>query len=362
MEDKSYWVWLSSLPGIGSKRFSALIDHFGSAKAVFESSLPELKASRLIPAELADTISNNKSLERLNSYMKKVKDNDIDIICLSEEAYPENLKIIYDPPPVIYVRGALKEEDFLSIAVIGSRKASDYGLKTADKLSYELAQNGVTVISGMAMGIDSAAHNGALRAGGRTIAVFGCGLLHVHPKSGYALYKEIIKHGAVISEYPISYPARPEYFPARNRIVSGMSKGIVVVEAGLKSGTLITTDFALEQGRDVFAVPGNINSPGSKGTNDLIKNGAKLVDCVEDVLSELNINTSAAQKAQDPAKRADISSDEAKILNCIRDNGKNINEIVAITGMNVKNIMSVITIMEIKGLIIQTNSTYYLSI
>ncbi|MFZ5352095.1 MAG: DNA-processing protein DprA [Bacillota bacterium] len=360
MSDKKFSVWLTSLPGIGAKSSMALVKYFGSAEAVFESSYDDLIKSGVVTAEQANTIGNNKNIEKINSYMRCVKEHGIDIHIYNDTDYPENLKSIYDPPLVLYARGKIKKEDNLSVAIIGSRKASEYGLKTAEKLAYQLACEGVTIISGMALGIDSAAHRGALKAGGRTIAVFGCGLMHVYPRTGLSLCKDIIKNGAVVSEYPISFEARPEFFPARNRIVSGMSKAIIVVEAGLKSGTLITTDFALDQGRDVFAVPGSINSPNSKGTNNLIKNGAKLVDCVEDIIEELNIIKSDNTKNNNMLME-NISLEEATVLSCIKDIGRSIEEIIRITGIETKSLMSAITMMEIKGLIIQANGTYYLN-
>ena len=287
MRDLKYWVWLASLPGIGPRRFYDLIGRFETAENVFNSTAEELKSHGLIGDETVKLITSNRSIEKIDKYLKKVKDNGINVYLSNQHEYPANLKNIYDPPPILYSLGDLREEDRNSIAVVGSRKATEYGLKTAESLAQDLVQSGLTVVSGMALGIDAAAHRGAIKGGGRTIAVFACGVTNPHPKSNINLYREILINGAVVSEYPLGIQPIPGNFPARNRIISGLSLGTVIVEANVKSGSLITTDFALEQGREVFAIPGNINSPNSRGTNALIKNGAKLVDCIEDILCEL---------------------------------------------------------------------------
>ena len=259
MKDKKYSIWLSGLPKIGSKRYMVLINYFGSAKKVFESSREELIKSNIINEEMVDMIISKRDTDKIDRYLKKVKENDITVYTIDEEGYPENLKNIYDPPPVLYVKGKITEGDANSIAIVGSRKATDYGLKTAEQFGKELAEAGFTVVSGMALGIDSAAHRGALKAGGRTIAVFACGLNYIYPRSGLNLAKEIIKNGAIISEYPLGIEAIPQNFPARNRIIIGMVKGVLIVEANKKSGSLITGDFALEQERCICC-SGNINT------------------------------------------------------------------------------------------------------
>ncbi|MCQ1528013.1 DNA-processing protein DprA [Lutispora saccharofermentans] len=356
MEDKKYSLWLSGLPQIGSRRYTALIKYFGSAKRVFESSRNELFESGILNGKLIDLIISKRDIDKIDRYLKKVKENDIKVYTIDEESYPQNLKNIYDPPPVLYVRGNIESGDECAIAVVGSRKASDYGLKTGERLGMELAEAGITVISGMALGIDSAAHRGALKAGGRTIAVFACGLNYVYPKGNYNLAKKIIKHGAIISEYPLGIAAAPQNFPARNRIISGMSKGVVIVEANEKSGSLITADFALEQGRDVFAVPGNIGAPNSRGTNELIKNGAKLVSCIDDILEEYGIQTidfktSASSEAFDEI--------EQSILTFISGSGRSMDEIIEHLGSETGLILSKTVQLEIKGRIKEIDGIYY---
>lgn len=356
MKDKKYSIWLSSLPKIGSIKYMALLNYFGSANNVFNSSREELLRSNIVSEDTVDMIISKRDIDKIDRYLKKVKENDIKVYTIDEDGYPRNLKNIYDPPPVLYVKGNITDEDNNSIAIVGSRKATEYGLKTAEQFGKEIAEYGLTIISGMALGIDSAAHRGALKAGGRTIAVFACGLNHIYPKSGLNLAKEIVKNGAIISEYPLGIKAIPPNFPARNRIISGMSKGVLIVEANNKSGSLITADFALEQGRDVFAIPGNINSPNSKGTNQLIKNVAKLVDSIWDILEEyygfgeMNISRS---------KENIFDETEMEIINLLEDSGKGIDEIIDNISLEPSKILSTITLLEIRGIIKQIDGIFY---
>ncbi|MDD4503247.1 MAG: DNA-processing protein DprA, partial [Clostridiaceae bacterium] len=303
----------------------------------------------------------HRNIENANEYFKIMKENSIKAYTIFENEYPENLKNIYDPPPVLYVKGELLKEDALAIGIVGSRKASDYGLKAAYKIAYRLAELGITIVSGMALGIDSAAHRGALAAKGRTIAVFACGLKYVYPMTNFRLSQEIQKDGAIITEYPFDTEAFAPQFPARNRIISGMSLGVIVVEAGEKSGSLITADFALEQGREVFAVPGNISSPNSKGTNSLIKNGAKLVSNIEDITEELNLKIVYKEKTSiNNYEKHDISAEEGRILTYLKSKGGDKDEIAAATELQPGKAMAALTMLEIKGLIQQIDGIYFL--
>lgn len=356
MNDLKYWVWLSSLPGIGSRKFNDLLSFFQTAENVFNSTYEELINCRIINEEVVKNITNNRNLEKIDKYIKKVKDNGIKIYLSNQEEYPVNLKTIYDPPPVLYCLGELRQEDKEAIAIVGSRKASDYGLKTAEKLAGQLVQAGITVVSGMALGIDAAAHRGAIRGGGRTIAVFACGVTNPNPKSNINLYREILKNGAVVSEYPLGMQPHPGNFPARNRIISGLALGSLIVEANIKSGSLITADFALEQGRDVFAIPGNINSPSSMGTNNLIRNGAKLVDCIEDILNELP--SSCLIKIANKVK-IQLEDTEAIIAATLLDIGKTIDQIVNDTGLSINEVLSNVAMMELRGIIKSINGVYF---
>jgi DNA processing protein len=361
MEEKNYWIWLASISGVGSKTSLGLIRHFGSAENVYKCSYSELMASGLVKKHAAKNISEYKNIDKINEYLKIMKENGIKVYTIHENEYPDNLKNIYDPPPVLYVKGELVKEDSLAIGIVGSRKASDYGLKAAQRIAERLAELGITIVSGMALGIDSAAHRGALIAKGRTIAVFGCGLKYVYPMTNYSLSQEIQRNGALISEYPFDTEAYPGQFPARNRIISGMCLGVIVVEAGEKSGSLITADFALEQGREVFAVPGNISSPNSKGTNSLIKNGAKLVSRIEDILEELNLNiTYTKANSINNNEKADISIEEGFILDFLKAEGGDKDKIAAATGLPPSKVMAALTKLEIKGLVMQIGGIYLL--
>lgn len=360
MKEKKYCVWLSSVPGVGSRSCLNLIRHFGSAEKVYHCSYPELIESGLVKEKAARNIIEHRNIENIDNYLKTVKDNGIRIYTIYEDEYPENLKNIYDPPPVLYVKGELLKEDRLALAIVGSRKASDYGIKTAQRLAYRLAEHGITIVSGMALGIDSAAHKGSLMAGGRTIAVFGCGLKNIYPRSNYRLSQEIIKNGALVSEFPFDTEALPQHFPARNRIISGMSVGVIVVEAGEKSGSLITADFALEQGREVFAVPGNICSPNSRGTNALIQNGAKLVNKIEDIIEELNIDIIYNKNNNiNYNVGTGISAEESRILAFLNERGGDRDEISAATGIHPGKVLAALTKMEIKGIIHQIGGVYH---
>ena len=361
MREKKFWVWLSSVPGVGSKSSLNLIRHFGSAENVYQCSYYELMASGLIREPLAKSITEHRNIGDIDEYLKIVKENGIKVYTIHDNEYPENLKNIYDPPPVLYVKGELIKEDSLAVGIVGSRKASDYGLKAAQRIASRLAELGITIVSGMALGIDSAAHKGALMSKGRTIAVFGCGLKYVYPMTNYNLSKEILKSGALISEYPFDTEAYPAQFPARNRIISGMSLGVIVVEAGEKSGSLITADFALEQGREVFAVPGNISSPNSKGTNTLIKSGAKLVSNIEDIIEELNLNIIYSEKSNiNNNVKLDISNEEGSVLAFLKEKGGSKDEIAAVTGLQPGKTMAALTKLEIKGLVQQIGGIYLL--
>ncbi len=356
MENKKYSIWLFGLPKIGVRKYTRLVDYFGSAEAVFKSTKEELIESNILNSETISLMISKRDIGKIDRYIKKLKKNNIKAYTKDDAEYPFNLKNIYDPPPVLYVKGELSENDVNSLAIVGSRKATEYGLKTAYQLAKEVAESGLTVVSGMALGIDSAAHRGALKAGGRTIAVFACGLNNVYPSSGLNLAREILKNGAIVSEYPIGFKALPSNFPARNRIISGLSKGALIVEANKKSGSLITADFALEQGRDVFAVPGNINSPNSKGTNELIKNGAKLIDSVEGILEEYygygNIKPGEAKIAYDET--------ETKIIDTLLNIGKTIDEVIdELSTIKPSKIISSMALLEIRGIVKQIDGVFY---
>lgn len=283
MEDIRYWIWLSRIEGLTPKLLNDLLEKYNSPKELWKKTKDEL-VNEGLKEIYADRIVNNFYKQSLDNYLKYMNDNNIEIITIKDKYYPDKLKVIYDPPVVLYAKGDKTILNKNGMAIVGCRLCTEYGKSVAKKIAYNLSMNNINVISGLAKGIDSAAHRGSLEGIGKTIAVVGCGLDRVYPEENRDLFREIIKSGGVIiSEYVIGTKPIAKNFPKRNRIISGLSNGVIVVEAGLKSGTLITADFALEQGKDVYAIPGNINSPNSYGTNDLIKQGAKLITDIKDI-------------------------------------------------------------------------------
>ncbi len=283
LENKRYWIWLSLIKNLGSKRKLKLLELYRTPEEIYKLTKEELININGIGEAIANDIIISKNEKILNYHIKYMKENNIKIININEREYPQALKKIYDPPISLYVKGNIKKLNNKNIGIVGCRECTTYGKKSAEYFAYNLSKQNINIVSGLAKGIDSYAHLGSLNTG-NTIAVLGNGLDMIYPKENLELANEIIKKGGtIISEYPCGSKPDKMKFPARNRIISGISSGIIVIEAKEKSGTLITVDFALEQGRDVFVVPGNINSINSVGTNDLIKQGARLVTTYEDV-------------------------------------------------------------------------------
>lgn len=283
LENKRYWIWLSLIKNLGSKRKLKLLELYRTPEEIYKLTKEELININGIGEAIANDIIISKNEKILNYHIKYMKENNIKIININEREYPQALKKIYDPPISLYVKGNIEKLNNKNIGIVGCRECTTYGKKSAEYFAYNLSKQNINIVSGLAKGIDSYAHLGSLNTG-NTIAVLGNGLDMLYPKENLELANEIIKRGGtIISEYPCGTKPDKMKFPARNRIISGISSGIIVIEAKEKSGTLITVDFALEQGRDVFVVPGNINSINSVGTNDLIKQGAMLVTTYEDV-------------------------------------------------------------------------------
>ena len=287
MKDIEYWIWLSRIEGLNPKFLNDLIEKYKEPKRIWNKTKEELIEDG-IKEKYANEITNNIYRENLDKYLKYMNENDIEIITIKDKEYPDKLKVIYDPPIVLYLKGNKKILNEKSIAIVGCRMCTKYGENIAKNLSYNLSINNINIISGLARGIDSFAHKGSLIAKGKTIAVVGCGLDRVYPEEHKALFNEIIKtNGTIVSEYIIGTKPLAKNFPRRNRIISSLSDGVLVVEAREKSGTLITVDFALEQGKNIYAVPGNIDVLNSYGTNELIKQGAKVVTSIQDILEDL---------------------------------------------------------------------------
>lgn len=298
IEEKRYWIWFTLIKGLGNKRKQKLLKIYKNPQKIYYLKKEELMNICGIREQIAEKILDRSIKNVVNKYIEYMKNNNIDIITIMDENYPQNLKQIYDPPIILYVKGNKKILNNKAIAIIGCREASEYGKKAAKYFGYNIAKEGVNIISGLAKGVDSYSHIGNIyalvensyqnvdnySACGKPIAIVGTGLDIVYPKENKELETEIIKSGGcIISEYPLGTKPNKINFPARNRIISGMSDGVIVIEAKEKSGTLITVDFALEQGKDIYVVPGNINSINSIGTNELIKQGAKLITTYKDI-------------------------------------------------------------------------------
>ncbi len=358
-------ISLNMVSGLGSIKLRRMQEAFGSSHKILSVSKSELKKIAGIGDKIAEEIIKAKDNPGLKKELDLVKKHKVKIITINDKDYPKNLKEIYDPPIVLYLKGSLEQDDGLALAIVGSRRASFYGLSIAEKLAGELSGVGLTIISGMARGIDSAAHRGALKAGGRTLAILGSGLSNIYPPENKPLFEKIQTQGAVISEFPMQMEPLAQNFPRRNRIISGLSIGVVVVEAARNSGAIITADCALEQGREVFAVPGKIDSATSWGTNKLIKQGAKLVEDSQDIIEELKPRLKTLLKeipAQNKSKEAKESSkppssgltkEESNIFNLLTANPRHIDEIIDESGWSAPLVMSALMRLELKHLIKQ---------
>jgi DNA processing protein len=355
VEEIFYWLALSLTPGVGSTLIKRLLDQFDNPEAVFQAPMKELLRIEGLGEKVALEIRKGpleKTVERELSLLKEVGGT---ILTLKDDAYPKRLRDIYDPPAVLYVRGELKKEDELAVSIVGSRKTSPYGRWITEKVSQELARHGVTIVSGMARGIDSLAHWGAVSAGGRTIAVLGCGVDVIYPSENRNLFRKIIDCGAVLSEFRMGSPPEAGHFPKRNRIISGLSLGVVVVEASAKSGSLLTAGYALEQGREVFAVPGNVGFEGSRGTNRLIKQGAKMVESSEDILEEIlpqwRREEETTQQVEDPGR--DLPEEEKILFELLGETPLHIDAIIQESGFEPGTVSSLLLNLELKRFISQ---------
>ena len=288
IQEKKYWVWLSRLPRIGTKTIEKLLKRYKSLEEIYKLDIDELMTNENIGIKLAKTIISEEYRNNLDKYIDYMEKEKIQIVTIDDEEYPDNLKIIDDYPMYLYTKGNIELLNKKSIAIVGTRNCTDYGKKVAYDMASKLARNNIVVVSGLAKGIDTFSHIGTLNRNSSTIAVLGSGIDKIYPKENEKLAQKILtKDGLIISEYIMGSKIEKSNFPARNRIISGISSGLLVIEAPKRSGALITVDFALEQGKEVYAVPGNINSVYSKGTNQLLKEGAKLVESIDDILQEI---------------------------------------------------------------------------
>jgi len=349
---------LAFTPGVGPRLRKALVAHFGSAEAVLAAAASDLRAVPGIGQKLSRSLSMARREIDIEGALNDCREHNIQIVAESQAEYPQALRTIPDPPGVLFVRGAVVPADGLAVAIVGTRHATQYGIAQAERLAAGLARAGYTIVSGLARGIDAAAHRGALKAGGRTLAVLGSGVLNVYPPEHAAFADEIATRGAVLGENPPHSPPLPGAFPQRNRIITGLSLGVIVVEAPDRSGALISASLAMQQGREVFAVPGRIDSRASRGCHRLIRDGAKLVESVDDVLEEFG-----PLAAPTPARGMDeeqplrhpgellLNEPEKQVLAAIGDDPLTIDEIVVVASLPVQNVLATISVLEMRRLI-----------
>jgi DNA processing protein len=365
--EKVYWYWISKFEAFGSKTIGKLLSDFHSMEAVFFATEEELTTLDYITEETRKRLLADKSIEKLQDELRRLRLRDIHFITFQEKEFPQRLLDIYEAPYFLYYRGELPNGLIPSIAIIGARDCTAYGSELARYYAKELAQNGVQIISGLANGVDGQAHQGALDAKGKTFGVIGNGVDICYPKENYDLYEKLKVTGGILSEYPMKSQALAFHFPMRNRLIAGLSDGILVVEAREKSGSLITVDRGLEQGKDIYALPGRVNDALSKGCNNLIQNGAKLVQEPLDIIVELRSQygkyfADFAQNHKTEVKdeeEAKISKKERKILSCLSLSPKHIEMIAIDTKLPIAEVMEALTMMEIAGRVIQTMAQCY---
>jgi DNA processing protein len=355
-KDIKYWVGFNIIPGIGRVKLTQLENYFGTLEYAWQATPADLKHAGLDSGSVHAVTSWRPKIS-LEAEMEKLDRYGVKAFTFHDPDYPPRLKEIYDYPLIIYVRGSLLPQDEWCLAVVGTRRATIYGRQVTEEIVADLARSRITIVSGLAKGIDSIAHHSALDAGGRSIAVFACGLDIVYPSENANLARSIIQQGALISEYPLGTRPKADNFPRRNRIMSALSLGVLVVEAGETSGALITTNYAVEQNREVFAIPGSILSPASRGTNHLIQEGAKLVRDYTDILEELNLTAVAHQieiKEVIPA-----SDTESLLLKQLSAEPTHIDEVCRTSGLPISTVSSTLAMMELKGLLKQVGTMSY---
>jgi len=358
-DDKKYWIGFNSIRGIGSVRFQQIRSYFGDLAIAWEAPVEAFREVGLPKRALTNFLSVRQEMD-LDQLYDSILEDHITILTLQDEDYPRLLREVDQPPPVLYIKGSLTPADDFSIAVVGTRRVTAYGQQIARDTSIYLAGHGLTIVSGLARGVDALAHQHALQAGGRTIAVLGCGVDVIYPPEHRKLAETIIENGALISDYPIHTQPEGINFPPRNRIISGLSLATIVVEAGERSGALITADFAVEQGREVFAVPGNVLSPMSRGTNRLIQKGAYAMVSPQDVLDVLDLAHVDDFKTARQALPTDTT--EVKILQVLDFEPTHVDEICNAVNLPVEKVSATLTMMELKGMVQHVGGMRYIAV
>lgn len=362
-QDCAPWLALGRIRGVGGVSFKKITARFADPAAVFRASAAELAEIEGLHRELIHSIANFNDWAEIDKEIQRARAAGIKMIPFSDAAYPASLRAIADPPPLLYVKGELRDNDSRAIAIVGSRSASDYGRRIARDLARGLASFGFTVVSGMARGIDGMAHESALQAGGRTLAVLGSGVDRAYPPEHEMLYRRISENGAVISELPMG--ARPVAFnfPARNRLISGLSLGVVVVEATEKSGSLITASLAAEQGREVFAVPGEAGASRSRGSHRLIRQGAKLVETVEDIIEEVAPQLLRRNGDAAPASARSLPENSGpaarQIFALLKETSLQVDQVIEQSGLPAPQVLQVLLDLELQGFVCQTPGKIY---
>ena len=362
-QDCAPWLALGRIRGVGGVSFKKITARFADLAAVFRASAAELAEIEGLHRELIHSIANFNDWAEIDKEIQRARAAGIKMIPFSDAAYPASLRAIADPPPLLYVKGELRDNDSRAIAIVGSRSASDYGRRIARDLARGLASFGFTVVSGMARGIDGMAHESALQAGGRTLAVLGSGVDHAYPPEHEMLYRRISENGAVISELPMGARPIAFNFPARNRLISGLSLGVVVVEATEKSGSLITASLAAEQGREVFAVPGEAGASRSRGSHRLIRQGAKLVETVEDIIEEIAPQLSRRNGDAAPASARSLPENSGpaarQIFALLKETSLQVDQVIEQSGLPAPQVLQVLLDLELQGFVCQTPGKIY---
>jgi len=360
-EDLTHTLRLSLIPGVGPRTRQALLERFGSAEMALAAAPSQLQAVSGVGPKLTRKIVEARDAIDAEEEIAVCRAHGVTILTGADEEYPRLLREIYDPPGVLFVKGSLRPRDGLAVAIVGTRHATQYGLKQAERLSGSLARAGLTIVSGLARGIDAAAHRGAIAAGGRTLAVLGSGVLNVYPPEHEKLAEEVAAHGALLSEAPTRAAPMSGTFPQRNRIISGLALGAIIVEAGDRSGALITARHAMEQGREVFAVPGRVDGRTARGCHRLIRDGAKLVETADDVLEELGPLVEATtrddgQAVHHPAELM-LNELEQKVLAAVGTESTSVDSIIAETGLAVPQVLSTVSVLEMRRLVRRLSGT-----
>lgn len=358
MDPKAYWVGFNLVRGIGAARFKQLVDYYGSLETAWESPASGLVSAGL-PQKAVENFIRVKHQVDLDKIMDRIQTLGVKVMTWEDADYPRRLKEINQAPPVLFIKGSINVEDDWAVAVVGTRRVTPYGRQVASEIASFLAQNGVTVVSGLARGVDAIAHQAALQNGGRTIAVLGSGVDVIYPPEHRKLAGEIAQQGALVSDYALGTQPDGINFPPRNRIISGLSLATVVVEAGEKSGALITAEFAVEQGRDVFAVPGSILTPQSEGTNRLIEQGARPLLKMTEIVEVLKLER--IPEKQSARKLNPMSPTEKKLLDALTQEPVHVDELCGLTGLSINDVSATLTLMELKGFVSHVGGMNYVA-